>query len=196
MPKFISILGIFNFSYDEKWKYFKYLGIPIIIRTLPSTHWQPILEKIKSKFSQWGAHWLNPDGRTMLINYVLSAFPIYQFSMLLVPTSFFHAFVWELHRFLLKGRKSNSKHFHLVNWNTIIAPKTHGGLGIRDPLVMNKALREKFIWRLISRKKELCKSILSQKYFPSPYMRCLDNITHFMAFSQIWRLIKASPLPI
>jgi hypothetical protein len=127
------------------------------------------------------------------INFVLSALPIYQFPVLLVPASFCHDFVWELHRFLLKGGKSNSKHFHLVNWNIILSHKTHGGLGIRDPLVMNKALREKIIWRLISRKKESWKSSLSQKYFLGPYMRFLDNITHFMACSQIWHLLKASP---
>jgi hypothetical protein len=103
--------------------------------------------------------------------------PLYQFSMILAPVYFCNSFAKELRHFLWKGGKSNSKHFHLVNWNIVGAPKNHGGLGIRDPTIMNKVLGAKILWRLITGRKELWKYVLNKKYFPGPRMRCLDNLT-------------------
>jgi hypothetical protein len=155
------------------------------MKTLPSSFWQPILDKFKSKFTQWGAPWLNPVGRIMLLNYVLNSLLLYQFPMLLAPTYFCNSFARELQRFLWQGGKSNSKRFHPVNWKIVYASKTHGGLGIRDPIIMNKFLGAKILWRLITGKKELWKFVLNKKYFSGPRMRCIDNLASHSSFSQI-----------
>jgi hypothetical protein len=42
-----EIVRIFGFPYDEKWKSFKYLGIPLSLEPLTSSTWWSILEKLK-----------------------------------------------------------------------------------------------------------------------------------------------------
>jgi hypothetical protein len=51
--------------------------MPINIKSLPGEAWQPILQKLKDQFEIWGATWLNPAGRVVLIKAVLSSFPIF-----------------------------------------------------------------------------------------------------------------------
>jgi len=41
------------------------------------------MENIKSKYQQWGSQWLNSTGILVLLKYVLSCLPIFQFSSLL-----------------------------------------------------------------------------------------------------------------
>ena len=60
----------------------------------------------------------------------------------------------EIKKFLWQGGKVQRKKFHLVKWDTAKRPKIKGGLGIKDPQQMNKALGAKLIWRLVTGKKE------------------------------------------
>jgi hypothetical protein len=55
--------------------------------------------------------------------------------------------------------------FHLVNWNQVTNIKNHGGLGIRELELMNKAMGEKILWRLIIGSLESWKQDLWKKYF-------------------------------
>jgi hypothetical protein len=48
-----------------------------------------------------------------------------------------------------KGGKTNSKKFHLINWNIVRDMKENGGLYIKDPSLMNLAMWVKILWRLI-----------------------------------------------
>jgi hypothetical protein len=41
----------------------------------------------------------------------------------------------------------------------------HGGLGIKDPTLMNLALGAKLLWQLITRTYDWWKKILHKKYF-------------------------------
>jgi hypothetical protein len=61
---------------------------------------------------------------------------------------------------LWQGGKSNTGKFHLIIWKTVRAPKERGGLGIKDLTVMNFALGEKLLWRLISSTVDWWKKIL------------------------------------
>jgi hypothetical protein len=67
-------------------------------------------------------------------------------------------------KFLWQGGKSNSKKNHLVNWHIVTAPKDHGGLGVKDPKLVNIALGSKLLWRLIKGNKEWWKSAIIKKY--------------------------------
>jgi hypothetical protein len=145
------ITRIMGFSYEEKWQSFKYLGNPLCIFPLSSTSWIPILDKIKSKFTQWGVNWLNPSRCIILINYVLSALPIFKFSALLAPTSFKLAFTHEIQFFLWQGGKYNSKKFQLISWDIVRTPKSHGGLGVMDPSLMKKDLGDKILCILVTK---------------------------------------------
>jgi hypothetical protein len=43
------IENVFRFPLIEKWQTFRYLGIPICLKSLPNTTWNQILDKIKNK---------------------------------------------------------------------------------------------------------------------------------------------------
>lgn len=51
----------------------------------------------------------------------------------------------EIRRFLWHGGKTNSKKLHLMKWKIVRLPVTLGGLGIKDPILMNIALGEKMV---------------------------------------------------
>jgi hypothetical protein len=92
----------------------------------------------------WGAFWLNPSRHLVLVKSVLSFLPIFQFSSLFDPMGFKKVLARDIRQSLWKGGKSNTKIFHLENWNLVRAPNDHGGLGVRDPKIVNLALGEKF----------------------------------------------------
>jgi hypothetical protein len=160
-----SIVVIIQFSLQESWNSFKYLGIPICLQTLPSLAWTQIIDKIKYKFIQWGSQLFNLAGRVVLnIKSILTTLPIFQFSSLLAPTNVKSSISQEIQKFLWMGGKTNTKRMHLVKWKTIRAPKTHGGLGIPDPTLTNMALGVKILWRLVTGKHESWKKVLPHKY--------------------------------
>jgi hypothetical protein len=70
--------------------------------------------KIKEKFDIWGAIWLNSAGMLVLVKYVLSSLPIFQFSSLLAFVGIKNALAHVVHKFLWQGGKSNSKRFFMV----------------------------------------------------------------------------------
>jgi hypothetical protein len=59
----------------------------------------------------------------VLVKSVLSSFSIFQFSALLAPVGIKKAMAQEIRKFLWQGGKSNSKKFHMVNWNIVCSPK-------------------------------------------------------------------------
>jgi hypothetical protein len=83
----------------------------------------------------------------------------------------------------------------MVNWNTVCAPKEHGGLGVWDPEKINIALGEKLLWRLITDGNDWWKKAIFHKYLSRNRRRCLDIDPDHQSGSPIWKLIRSS-LPI
>jgi hypothetical protein len=52
---------------------------------------------------------------------------------------------------LLWNGGGDSKKYHLVNWDTVCAPKIHGGLGVLNLRLMNISLLTKWFLNLESR---------------------------------------------
>jgi hypothetical protein len=188
----IGIAQILGFSISNEWKTFKYLGLPMCLKSLPGEYWQIILQKIREKMDSWGTRWLNLAGRVVLIKSVMSSLPLFQFSSLLAPKGAMKDMAQLICKFLWQGGKSNAKKFHLVNWNIVSSPKDSGGLGIRDPEVVNIAMGAKLLWRLITGRKEWWKSTIIKKYNLGARKRCLDSIPEGQPGTQIWKLFRAS----
>ena len=119
------ILGI---TRKSQWDVFKYLGAPIFRATLKSSSWLPLVEKIKSKISTWGASLLNPIRKVILIKAVLSSTPIYQCSILLAPNGLLARLEILLKKFIWKGEKHNENNLCLVKWEKVSKPWSHAGL--------------------------------------------------------------------
>jgi hypothetical protein len=186
------IENIFRFPLIEKWKTFRYLGISICLKSLPNSAWKQILDKFKSKLHHWGAFWLNLVGRTVLIKSILSALPIFQFSSLLAPQSIKSSISSPLRRFLWEGRKTDTKKFHLVNWDMVKQPQKNSGMGIKDPVLSNLAMEANFLWNLVSGRKDWWKIILLKKYLAGNRLRHLDQQHSLKSGSPIGKLLSAS----
>ena len=53
--------------------------------------------------------------------------------------------------------------------------RNQGGLGIRDPEQMSRAMGAKLVWRLVSGKKEWWKEVIRRKYIRKPRSKMLDK---------------------
>jgi len=51
-----------------------------------------------------------------------------------------------IQRNFLWGKGEEKKKWDLVAWEKICKPKNHGGLGLDDPEILCKVLREKLWW--------------------------------------------------
>jgi len=68
--------------------------------------------------------------------------------------------------FIWKGLNSGKK-IALVSWEKLCRPKEQGGLGLQDPLMMNKVLSAKIWWRWLKNPKDLSARLSRKKYTPN-----------------------------
>jgi len=80
---------------------------------------------------------------------------------------------------------------HLVNWNVVRAPKSHGSLGILDPILSNLELRENILWGFVLGNQEQWKKVITHKYLVGDKLRCLDSLPVHTIGSPMWKLLKA-----
>jgi len=71
-------------------------------------------------------------------------------------TEIFKNFIWS-------GQKEQKK-WSLVSWKDVDKIKMEGGLGLKDPYVLNQALGAKLWWRWLNRGNDMWKRIWTKKY--------------------------------
>lgn len=103
------------------------------------------------------------------MNYVLSAIPLYQFFALQAPKFILHQLGIYIRKFMWEGGNTETKKYHLVNWKIVRALKQHGGLGIRDPGLMNMVMRAKIFWIMTTNLNKRWMQVMGENY--------LNNIT-------------------
>jgi hypothetical protein len=64
---------------------FRYLGIPMSSRKLLNKDWSVVEERFQKKLSSWKGKLLLSGGRLVLINLVLSSFPMFLMSFFKIP---------------------------------------------------------------------------------------------------------------
>eukprot|EP00253_Pinus_taeda_P002659 PITA_02659 len=174
------------------WSYFKYLGLPPAKDTIKSEIWVKLIEKLRGKLQSWGMYWLNLAGRTTLIKAILSALPIYQFAITLVPASIHKHMELIICSFLWQGGKQDTKKFSVVKWSKVILSIEKGGLGIRVPRLANIAMGFKLIWRILIEKGSWWTDIIKKKYLNGPNSNILLETIIDRHCTPVWKLIKKS----
>lgn len=69
------------FVYNIGFVPFKFLGVLVGVNPRRVSTWQPILDVIKARLTNWKSWQLSIGGRTTLINSVHSSLPLYFFSL-------------------------------------------------------------------------------------------------------------------
>ena len=72
----LRIARFLGFSGFATWDKINYRGLPLTLVFNRSSLWSEVINKIKAKIVVWGGHWLNNDGKLILIKLILSSFPI------------------------------------------------------------------------------------------------------------------------
>jgi hypothetical protein len=123
----------------------KYLGIPLSIRKLTATAFQPLVDRLADKLPTWRASMMPRVGRLALVHSVLAAIPLHQLMVLSLNKKALKQVNKILRGFLWAGRAdANGGHCH-VNWSRVCRPVRLGGLGIPDIARTATSLRVRWI---------------------------------------------------
>jgi hypothetical protein len=130
IPVQLHITNILGFTHSSLPS--KYLGIPLINKSLRNNSWEGLLSSMGKRLSSWTFQTLNLPSHLILLKSVLQTLPIYSFSTLATPNFILTAIKTLQRNFLWKGEKMERK-IALISWEKICKPKLKGGLGLRDP---------------------------------------------------------------
>ncbi|XP_026417376.1 uncharacterized protein LOC113312857 [Papaver somniferum] len=140
-----------------------YLGISLDSKSKASSVWETILQKFQRKLNSWQREYISKGGRIILVNIVLSSFPIYYLSLFQLPKSVEKEMERIMRHFILGGSKTVKKK-GWVGWDRDNTSKENGDVGIKKLNIMNKALHAKCIWRYGNEKDALWRKVVNQKF--------------------------------
>ena len=118
---------------------------------------------------------------------MLQALPIYQPSGRACPKGICTQLIDIFKKFLWQGAQANRK-WALLSWDKLQRSKAAGGLGLRDPFIVNNVLGAKLWWCWLMGGQDLWKKIWQMKYeMPTTIAGCL-KIDRTPKGSAIWNL--------
>ena len=121
------------------------LGLPLGARFKEVTVWDGVEERLRKRFSFWKRQYISKGGRLTLIWSTLSSMPIYRMSLFYMPRSMSLRLKRIQRDFLWDGGVLERKP-HLVDWSIVCSDKRNGDLGVRNLVLLNKALLCKWSW--------------------------------------------------
>lgn len=127
----------------------RYLGAWLGLSPKKCIFWRPLIEKIKSKLTDWKCKSTNNAGR-ILLKAAIDSTPIYWFNLFSMPKTvskeidtIIRDFLWGWNY----DKDPPTRKIHLLKWEKICKRKELGGLDIPIIQMRNKALLGKWWWR-------------------------------------------------
>lgn len=127
----------------------RYLGVPLTTQKLRPCDYQPVIDKLKSRFTSWSARRLSFTGRLQLIQSVIYSTINFWSSIFILPKQCIDALERLCNAFLWKGAVGSAKGAK-ISWDSCCTPNESGGLGLRRLTDWNKVFSLKLIWLLFS----------------------------------------------
>eukprot|EP00253_Pinus_taeda_P028709 PITA_28709 len=115
----------------------KYLGNILDFTSKKMKNWQGIIDKLSNKVANWAFRTLNIAGRIVLAKSVLQAIPVYPLSIMAAPLGICARIRDLIRNFIWRGADQKKK-WALASWSQLTERKEKGGLGLRDPEILNK----------------------------------------------------------
>ncbi|KAJ9535108.1 hypothetical protein OSB04_un001812 [Centaurea solstitialis] len=144
---------------------FTYLGLPVGGNMKKKALWSVVVEKINKKLSAWKSKCISIGGRLTLIQSVLSAIPLFFFSLFKAPKAILKL-LESIRRRFFWGFKDDEKKLVWIAWKKVLKSKSNGGLGVTSFKIKNDALLSKWIWRFLSSKDAIWKDVIAEFYGP------------------------------
>ncbi|GJS39436.1 RNA-directed DNA polymerase, eukaryota, reverse transcriptase zinc-binding domain protein [Tanacetum coccineum] len=125
---------------------FIYLGTKVGDSMARFDAWEEVMNKVYSRLSKWKMKSLSIGGRLTLLKSVLGSIPIFHLSIFKAPLSVLRKLESTRSHFF-SGHDLNSRRATWIKWNSVLAPKEKGGLGVSSLYALNRALMIKWVWR-------------------------------------------------
>nr|GEY94259.1 RNA-directed DNA polymerase, eukaryota, reverse transcriptase zinc-binding domain protein [Tanacetum cinerariifolium] len=125
--------------------------------------WKEVVDKVKSRLSNWKMKALSIGGRLTLLKSVLGSMPIFHMSIFRVPLSVLRM-LESIRSHFFNGHKLRSNKATWVKWNIVLASKEKGGLGVSSLYALNRGLMLKWVWRFYSQKTSLWAKVIKAIY--------------------------------
>jgi hypothetical protein len=141
----------------------KYLGLPLGAKFKAKDIWNPIVEKMEQRLAGWKRIYLSKEGHLTLIKNTLSNLPTYLLSLFSILAYVAHR-IEKIQRNFLWGTFEEVAKFHLVKWDMVCSPYSHGGLAIKNLRRFNEALLGKWLWRFGVERDAFWRKVIKAKY--------------------------------
>eukprot|EP00253_Pinus_taeda_P019943 PITA_19943 len=169
----------------------KYLWNQLDINPRRIENWQQVIKKLKNRLASWCFRSLNIAGRLVSLKLVLQSITIYPLSIMAVPKGVRTKMKGIFGKIIWGGPKQQRK-WALVSWKNLTKRKEEGGLGLRDPDILNKFLGAKLWWRWMRGGNDLWKRIWTQKYNMPATTTGILILEETPKGSTIWELASES----
>nr|GEZ33016.1 RNA-directed DNA polymerase, eukaryota [Tanacetum cinerariifolium] len=166
---------------------FSHLGVKVGGRMERINSWDDVVSKVTCRLSKWNLKTLFIGGRLTLIKSVLTSIPLYQMSSFKVPIKVLNI-LESIRRKFFNGIEGNERKLALISWDTVLASKKYGGLGVLSFFAMNRALLSKWVWHFYP-KHHLCgleqlKLYLARKEILEHMVTLLDTLLGLISFER------------
>lgn len=118
---------------------FWYLVVTVGDTMSRKSAWVGLVNKLQSRLSKWKVKTLSIGGRLTLLKSVLGASPIYFMSIFKVPKGLLKT-LESIRSNFFNGADSSERKIPWVAWDSVLASKEKGGLGVSSFSALNRAL--------------------------------------------------------
>ncbi|XP_074314657.1 uncharacterized protein LOC141649888 [Silene latifolia] len=158
-----------------------YLGVPIDIPRKKSEPFLPLIDKFTTRIASWSALHLSQSSKLVIISSILMASLNHILSCVPIPhgvcrkiDALIAAFWWR--------SDWNKNSIHWLRRDILHAPKSYGGLGIKNTFVLGQALLLKKFWYITYQPNSLLAKFWTAKYkkdLPIPKSKSLvSNVSY------------------
>ncbi|KAG7585320.1 Reverse transcriptase domain [Arabidopsis thaliana x Arabidopsis arenosa] len=169
----------------------RYLGLPLTTKTMTRQDYEPLVDRIRSRFLCWSSKRLSFAGRLQLIQSVITSVINFWCSIFRLPKGCFDVIGSMCNAFLWSGSPTDHSKTK-VAWEDVCKPKEEGGLGIRRLRDSSRVFALSLIWRLFTASGSLWVAWSRRYLFPNASFWSVSEGT---LGSWIWRkLLKLRPL--
>ncbi|PNY13366.1 ribonuclease H [Trifolium pratense] len=143
---------------------FVYLGLPVGENPRKASTCVPVVKAIEKRLLSWKNKYVSLGGRVVLINSVLYSIPIFYLSFLKMSSSVWKTIVKLQRHFLWGDVLGESGKISWVKWEDVCRPKQEGGLGVKNLMLFNLSLLDKWHWRILTERDSQWSAVLAARY--------------------------------